>query len=339
MTRLLLLASAALTFGAGCATAPQRAHAWQSPLRQDHPLAGRIWDTRQGAFISGAELERAVREADFVLLGETHDNPDHHLLQARLVRAAAKDGRKPAVAFEMLDVPMQAQVDGALREAPNDPDAVARAVSWDQSGWPAFALYRPIFEAGLEAGLPIVAANVPRARLRQVMHHGLQAVDPALRDRLSREPPLGDEVLAALAEEMRIAHCGHLPGGMMEGFVLAQRLRDAQMSLRMVDAGGEAGALLIAGSGHVRKDRGVPTWLDDDARGRSVLSVTFREVTEGLDTPEALGPLPYDLVYFTPAMEREDPCEKLRERLRNHPPVKAPPPPEGEVVNPPPSAG
>ena len=268
MPRLVISATALTLFlaAAGCATSSGgTGPRWQSPKHQDHPLTGRIWDTRQGAFISEAALAEAVRGADFVLLGETHDNPDHHLLQARLVTQAAADGRKPALAFEMLNVAEQVAVDQALLESPGDPDAVARAVSWDQSGWPAFALYRPIFEAGLRAQLPIVAANLPREQLRRVMREGLDAVDPTLRARLEREPPLSDAALAALREEMRVAHCGHLPEGMMEGFVTAQRLRDAQMSLRMVDAGGEAGAVLIAGSGHVRKDRGVPTWLEGDA--------------------------------------------------------------------------
>ena len=40
---------------------------------------------------------------DFVLLGEKHDNPDHHRLQAWMIDALVARGRRPAIAMEMLD--------------------------------------------------------------------------------------------------------------------------------------------------------------------------------------------------------------------------------------------
>src|SRR3954466_1305556 len=106
-----------------CASTPGRA-----PVDREHPLVGRIWNG--SAFLDEQALDAAVQSADFVLLGETHDNPDHHALQARLVRVAAQ-GRKPAIVFEMLDVGQQAAVDAAPRTS----DAIAEAVDWSHSGW------------------------------------------------------------------------------------------------------------------------------------------------------------------------------------------------------------
>src|SRR5512139_1222712 len=138
---------------------------WVSPLHRDHPLVGRIWDPRGGGFVDEGALSAAVAGADFVLLGEVHDNVDHHLLQARLVRAVLSSGRRPALAFEMLTADQQTAVDAALARAPKDPDALAKAVDWKHGRWPPFDEYRPIFAAGLEAGLPVVAANLPRAAM------------------------------------------------------------------------------------------------------------------------------------------------------------------------------
>jgi uncharacterized iron-regulated protein len=313
MRLVAVTAAGILLWSTGCATAQgQKAPGWQSSLHQDHPLVGRVWDARRGAFLSMSELEAEARGADFVLLGELHDNPDHHLLQARLIRALAQRGRRPALAFEMLDTSQQPAVDRAVSAAPRDPEALADAVAWDRSGWPPFSLYRPIFLAGMDAGLPIVAANLPRDLIRKAMREGLQAVDPALRARLEQEPPLSAEQLAELTAEMQAAHCGHLPPGMMPAFVLAQRLRDAQLSLRLARAAGEEGAVLIAGAGHVRVDRGVPAYLSKDAPGRSILSVAFREVQPGLLDPRSYEALPFDVVVFTPSAARADPCEGLR---------------------------
>ncbi|MFP2908704.1 ChaN family lipoprotein, partial [Pyxidicoccus sp. 3LFB2] len=91
---------------------------WTSPLHRDHPLTGRIWDVKGNRFVDEAELLRALAGARFVVLGERHDQGDHHQLQAKLVRALASSGRKPALAFEMLDVEQQPAVDASLARAP-----------------------------------------------------------------------------------------------------------------------------------------------------------------------------------------------------------------------------
>ena len=48
----------------------------------DHPLSGKVWSRAEGDFVSGDAVGTAVRDARYVLLGEIHDNPDHHALQA-----------------------------------------------------------------------------------------------------------------------------------------------------------------------------------------------------------------------------------------------------------------
>jgi hypothetical protein len=78
---------------------------FRSPLGAEHPLVGRIWSTRAGRFVDEATLRAALR--GYVLLGEKHDNVDHHALQAQLLDAMREGGRRPAVAFEMLDASAQ----------------------------------------------------------------------------------------------------------------------------------------------------------------------------------------------------------------------------------------
>jgi uncharacterized iron-regulated protein len=347
----LALAAAALACGPRVdpklVAQPIAERTWTSPLHRDHPLVGRVWEPGASRFADEGALSAAVAAADFVLLGEIHDNVDHHLLQARLLRAVLAAGRTPALAFEMLTADQQAAVDAALARAPKDPDAIAKAVDWKHSRWPDFAAYRPIFAAGLEAGTPVVAANLPRAQVKAVVSKGAEALDPALRERLARDEPLAPELLAALREEMNESHCGELPAGMLDPLVLAQRARDARMSERLVTAGEGRGAVLIAGKGHVRTDRGIPPLLARDAPGRRVVAVAFVEVDpERLEAPAygeeegTVGRLPYDFVVFTPAAEREDPCEALRERSRQRkaaPPGAPPPPPAPGAATPAPT--
>ena len=62
---------------------------WTSQHFQDHPLAGTIWNSDFEA-VTISELENALANARFVLLGEIHDNPDHHRLQAQLIDTLVK---------------------------------------------------------------------------------------------------------------------------------------------------------------------------------------------------------------------------------------------------------
>jgi uncharacterized iron-regulated protein len=323
---LLLLAGG---LAAGCAPRPLTPRAidprpygpdWSSPLLREHPLAGRILDVKGRRWIDQAALDAALARADFLVLGEVHDNPDHHRLQAREVRAVAAAGRIPALAFEMLSTPAQAKLDAAQAVPGVTADAIAEAVEWSKGGWPEFALYRPIFEAGLTARLRLVAANLSRPAAREVMKQGVGTLPDDTRAWLGRAPAPTPAELEALRKEMAEDHCGELPESLVKPLVLAQRARDAELAVRTAAAGRERGAILVAGDGHARNDRGVPAWLVRELPGKAVVAVGHLEVQAGLLHPddyaaEAGVALPFDYVVFTPGTEREDPCLELKKKM------------------------
>ena len=70
-----------------------------------------------------ARLAPAARDADVVIMGEVHDNPQHHANQAAWV----KDLRPAALVFEML-TPEQALT--AMRNRDQDADALGAALGW-----------------------------------------------------------------------------------------------------------------------------------------------------------------------------------------------------------------
>ncbi len=314
--RPLLAAVLALTLAA-CA-----AHRAPGEERLDeHPLLGRFWDVNGARWVDEAAVAAAVGRADFALLGETHDNPAHHRLQARLLGAILAAGRRPAVAFEMLDAGKQPAVDAALARAPHDPDALARAVGWARSGWPPFSEYRPIFAAALDAGLPVVATDLSRDRAREVVARGVSVLERPVRAMLERQGALAPEVAAEFREEMYESHCRQLPASMLDPMVLMQRARDAEIAYHVLEAGRRGGAVLIAGSGHVRKDRAVPAYLAKEAPGKSTVAVALVEVSPGERSPEAYASsfashtLPFDYVGFTIRAERDDPCRGIEKKI------------------------
>jgi uncharacterized iron-regulated protein len=290
----------------------------------------------------------------FALVGERHDQPDHHALQARVVTDLVGRGARPAVAFEMIhagqaealaeatargDAGARADAGGAGdtgeradaqtaagADVAARANAIASAVGWERSGWPDFALYRPIFEAALDAGLPIVAANAPPERVRAIARG---TADPEAKALLARAAPLPAAGRAELAAEIQRGHCGHAPESMIGAMVDAQRVRDTAMAEALVAAAGardgadeaDPAAILIAGNGHVSRHSGVPLQLEALMPGARVASVALLEVQDGVAEPFAPGADPerdltgFDYVVFTPRLDDDDPCVTYRRQL------------------------
>jgi uncharacterized iron-regulated protein len=271
-------------------------------------------------------MDRLV-SAHFVLLGEKHDNPDHHLLQAAVIRGLVARDRRPAVGFEMFTLDQAGALANQLAVAPYDATGIATAVNWRNSGWPDWALYQPIAKAALRAGLPIVATNLPPAIVKKMRREGLAGLDSRARRELGLDQPLAEATFALMAADIRVSHCGFGSEENVKAMVDVQRARDAQMAQSLIAAGENDGAVLVAGAGHVRSDYGIPAVLRAKAANKRVVSIAFLEVEEGKFEPRHYaapnnGRLPFDYVWFTPRVDNEDPCEKFRSRFER--PERAP---------------
>lgn len=326
--RIVLVLAVVLLFVAcaeGARVAETRADApdWQAPHGREDPRAGRILDVARGQWVGEGAVLDALAEAQFVMLGERHDHPDHHALQARIVRELAARGRRPAVAFEMLDAddaPAVAKVSASREEGvAARAEALRHAVGWDESGWPAWGLYAPIFEAALAAELPIVPANLAPAEVLEIGRGGVDALRPARRAELGLDEPVDPQTFRALAEQIREAHCGHAPEATLARMVDVQRAWNAQLASSLLAAGSlakaDGGAVLIAGREHVRRDRGAPRRLARLAPDARIATVGFVELDPR--DPEALpdASAPFDYVWLTPRLDLEDPCDRYRDTL------------------------
>lgn len=280
---------------------------WQAPIGRTHPLTGTIWDVRAAAPIARETLITRLAARRYVLLGEKHDNPDHHRLQAWVLGALVAAGRRPAVAFEMFRADQADAIARHLAGSPDDARGLGEALQWAQSGWPAWSLYQPIVEVALAAKLPLVAANLSAAATAALRAGGVGALDAAEVRRLGLDRPFPDDVRQKLAADIRDAHCGHGPDRIVDGFVGMQRARDAHMAAALREAAGD-GAVLIAGAGHVRRDVGVPRVLPD----ADTVSLAFVEVRADMTTVPALA---VDYVWLTPRVDDRDPCERFKKQL------------------------
>ncbi len=210
--------------------------AWTSQHFQDHPLAGTIWNSKFEAVTIG-ELENALANARFVLLGEIHDNPDHHRLQARLIDALVSKGRRPAVVFEMIPANLQPELDRHVEGGASEAGKLGKTLRWEERGWPDWAIYQPIAEAALSAALPLKAGALG-ADVQKALAKGEKSpIYAQAMKELDLARPQRPEAAEAEAQEIKEGHCNLLPAAAVEPMITRQRALDATLAKAMVSAG------------------------------------------------------------------------------------------------------
>jgi uncharacterized iron-regulated protein len=276
------------------------------------PSEPRILD---GASLQGAahveldvdDLVRRGLEHDVVLVGELHDHPVGLPWAARFFDALASRGvgatpaRTAALAMEFFERDEQDEVDALVRGELGEA-AFLEATGLRRGPWELG--HRAMVETARRHGLPVVAANAPRAYTKRARIEGLDAL---------RALPEAERALFALPDPLpggryreRFAELmgGHEAMGeeKLAGFFVAQSVWDATMSesvLRTLDAG-RAPVVLVVGRFHVEHDGGVVQLL---RRARPELRAMVVAMIEG---PEEIEPGRGDvLVEVGPAPKRE----------------------------------
>ncbi len=231
---------------------------------------------------------------DVLVIGEVHDNPRHHEIQADLVA----DFTPAALVFEMLTAEQAARTTPELR---GNMTALAEALDWATSGWPDFSMYYPIFAAAPEAR--IYGAQVPREVARAAFEAGLVNSFKGGAAQFGLTEPLPKTEQSEREAMQLAAHCDALPQHLLPKMVDIQRLRDAELARVAVQAMEETGGpvAVITGNGHARRDWGMPVYLQRVAPNLSVHVVGQAE--DGADIDGV-----FDEVISARPVDRPDPC-------------------------------
>ena len=266
-----------------------------APLGREHADLGRIVDLASGRTISPEQLLDRLAPAERVLVGEQHDNPDHHALQLWLLRELSRLRPQGSVSMEMLNPDQQNKVDQAQAaaragQAITDPfDTLAWQPGWDWS------LYGPLVLHQLRQPYPLLAANLDRVDIMQIYRQ---------RSTLQGKHSSASDVQERLLADIRESHCGLLPDSQLPAMLAVQQQRDRRMAETLLSA--PQPSLLLAGAFHVRKDLGAPLHLADLGAHTGNAVLILAEVGRSVDASMA------DYVWFTAAQPEQDHCAKLR---------------------------
>lgn len=252
----------------------------------------------------------------YILIGESHDVPHHHLMQAWLIGIAAriKGGGevKPAIGLEMVPATLQPVLD-AFNRGEVSVSALETALDWNNTWGFAFSLYAPIFQMAQGYGLPMYGLNISQAALQEVRaKRGLAGVSARAKKELPTAVLLPGRVQAKELEAFFQAHAGRMPSSraaqpgssgmtpkaMLQRFMLVQSLWDTTMAMNARRVHKETGrpVIILAGSGHVAQGQGIAFRLREVEPNAGILLV-MPTVSEHIEA-KARGD--GDVFYYSP---------------------------------------
>lgn len=284
---------------------------WESSLYSDHLLIGQIWDSKLDRFVQPAELISSIETANYLLLGEKHDNPDHHLLQLALLDYLLQRQQVSSVAFEMMDSDQAQLLEQLQTQQISSLDELKDFLQWDEEGW-EWPFYGPMVNSVYKAGVPMAAANINDEAMMRVYSEPASAEISAV---------LEQDAMTQLDKDIDESHCGLLPESQFPAMVRVQQARDNSMAAAMSEIEPGQLGILIAGNYHIRHDLSVPNYLLSQQSGSSreqIISLAFMEVDPSEDSPEAYlqqfsEHRAFDFIWFTPSISNEDYCALLQQ--------------------------
>lgn len=259
------------------------------------PVVGEIRDLRSGQTLTPQQLVDRLQKPSRLIVGEQHDNRDHHALQLWLLQSLGERRPQGSLLLEMLTPDQQQRVDD-VRHASTPPVDLPGALAW-QSGWD-WNVYGPIVRFALTQPYPLLAANLDTLEVRSVY-----ANPPTLNGSRTNAASVKDVLL----EQISDSHCGLLPESQMPAMLAVQQQRDRRMAERLLAA--PTPSLLFAGAYHARKDVGVPVHVLDLVATEAPMVLMLAQ--QGSEITAAMA----DYAWYTPTTAAPDYCAQMRKQF------------------------
>jgi uncharacterized iron-regulated protein len=227
-------------------------------------LQGTVVDLTTQRTLSFEAFVKAVAQAQVVAVGEEHYHPDIQAFELRLLQALTQHRpQRVALAMEFLERDMQSAVDAYLSG-----NSDAATLQTQIKATPAFiAYYFPLIQYARQAGVPLLALNVPRSLARRVTQEGLQPVAESLP---SPERPYLAATFLPITPQYRtyflqaVAAAHPLSEKQRDRFVEAAHLKDDTMAESLaafLERAADITVLAIAGRFHFDYGLAIPALL------------------------------------------------------------------------------
>lgn len=296
MSKLLvvvLAVAASLAAAAGAARAPS-APSCLNPGQWYTPAGERTVAIAQPTLLKTLAGQRVV------LLGEHHDDADHHRWQLQVIAALHAQQPNLVIGMEMLPRSAQPVLDRWVAGELTESELLTRT-DWSRVWGFEPGMYLPILHFARLNRIPVVAVNVDRSVVSEIASKGLAAVPVERREGVGSPAPARQAYRDRLDQVFK----QHGTGGnhaAFDRFVEAQLFWDRAFAEALAGAAKRPGEPLVVGimgSGHLAHGDGVPRQLAELGFPRSAVLLPVESGTPCRDLPGgmaqavfALAPVP-----------------------------------------------
>ncbi len=251
----------------------------------------RVYDTRLAAFTDFETMLADLARADAILVGEQHDDPNTHRLEAAVLEGLSRRRVPVILSLEMFERDVQPSLDAYLAGTVVEEEFLKGA-----RPWPRYATdYRALVEIAKAHNWPVVAANVPRRIAADVAKSGRTAVDAlvsadrsfAARDLQCPRDTYFDRFAEQMGTHQKPDAAGSTDAAATERYYWAQCVKDETMAESIAAAlakqNGRPGAVVhFTGAFHSDFGAGTAERVRRRLEGRRVAVVSMMPV-ENLD--------------------------------------------------------
>ena len=214
-------------------------------------LPHQLYDLQNNKEKDMSEVISDLKKNRIIIVGEHHNNINHHEAQANVIRTMKESGMEVAIGLEMFRSDSQQILDRWIAGEVDEEDFVN--AFYDNWGY-SWENYRVIFDYARQHKLPMVGLNVSRDITRQVAFHGFQSLSKEQKGKLSN---IACRVDKEYMDYIKKAFGGHAHGKLnFSYFCEAQLVWDTVMAINALDyldKNPNAMIIVLTGTGHARK--------------------------------------------------------------------------------------
>ena len=230
------------------------------------------WVVPAGKKATSTEIIARAAKQSVVLLGETHDNLEHHRWQLQMLAALHAVRPDMVIGFEMFPRRVQKALDRWVAGELSETEFLA-AADWDAVWNTEASYYLPLFHFARMNRIPMLALNIDTRLRREISAKGFDGVAESEREGVTR--PAAPNI--AYLDYLLPIYREHEREGKKKSetsrddpdfrrFVESQQLWDramAQAIQRALERPGRPLVVGIMGAGHIKHGYGVPHQLKD----------------------------------------------------------------------------
>ncbi|MDP6180717.1 MAG: ChaN family lipoprotein, partial [Desulfatiglandales bacterium] len=235
----------------GCAGKVSKPSRATIPGVSGHFKVGQILDLKTGKVLSFDQLIDQIASKEIIFIGEVHDNPEHHLIQAQIIQALMGRFSLVTIAMEFFQKSQQPSLDRYLQRELTESEFL-KEVDWKGRWGFDYHFYRPLVLSARQHGSRILAINAPNDIVKKVAREGLKGLDENERKKLPKEIDLSNKAHRAYLREIYEKH-SHNDLKKFETFYEAQCVWEDTMAHNLAEhlSQNKRKLVVFTGIGHI----------------------------------------------------------------------------------------